>query len=348
MAKRTAAKSATALVTAVDAANADSIAARNRKLAAVSAPTYDASVPLVKVYRDEDFNVRRVESYGIAANPALADSLDRYGIDPTKPPITLSLQTDGRFLALRGNIRLSIIEELNAKSLQANGVVRFDALPALVYQGLTRDEEILIMADHTGQRELDRYELACMIGRASLARKWTDKQGATYFGINPNTVQRLRMRYMMPRVLADLKTECVTPDNALIIGQTELTNLYKAYQVDISADNMPPRSEGRCFLAAWEDMLRARESADNPAPQNKPKTAKEIDTVLASVTTNDHPVLLALTAALRWAKGDPSVSLMGTFCELKDSWDALARRAGETVDTRSLDDMLASDETIDA
>lgn len=343
MSKRTAPATAATLVATVDANNADAIAARNRKLAAVNAPTFDSAVPVTRVYRDESFNVRHVESYGIAANPALADSIERYGIDPTKPSIVLSKQTDGRYLVLRGNIRVSIVEELNAKALQANGVIRFDTLPALVYSGLTRDEEILIMADHTGQRELDRYELACMIGRASLARKWTDKQGATFFGVNPNTVQRLRMRYMMPRVLQDLKLECLKSADALTIGQNELTKLYAAYQADITTDNLPPRSEGRCFLLAWDDMLKAREAKDNPEPQVKPKTAKEIQTALDGVKDNTHPVFLAMQAALLWAKGDPSVSLGRTFSDLKDAWDDMAHRLGETVDERSIEEMMSTD-----
>jgi len=298
-------------------------------------------VPVEAVFTDYDFNPREKESYGIDANPELAESLKTYGIDPTKPPITLSRRSDGRYLVLRGNIRTSIILEMNADATRAGLPIPFLTVPAMVYEGLSGDDETLIMADHSGQKELNRYELSLMVGRASLARRWTDKEGSAFFGMSASSVQRLRQIFLMPPVLADLQKEVhynkrkkaagSSPVPAefvpYVFGQTECQTLYNGYLKDQTI-GLPMRScDGPNFAESWAKVFAERENKGT-RDKGKVRKATELNGVVDTYGESPCDSVADGAKLIAWAKGgddETPWAIMGRMQAREQAKDAEIR-----------------------
>jgi len=356
MAKRTAVKSlesvANNLGSQDDASAKESQTRKLEMIQRINTPTF-RTIPVEKIFTDYEFNPREIESYGIDANPELAESLKTYGIDPSKPPITLSEQSwgdrVGEFLTLRGNIRMSCVFEMNRDAERAGLPIPFPEIPAMVYTGLSRDDETLIMADHSGQKDLNRYELALMVGRASLARRWTDKEGSAYFGMSPSTCQRLRQIYLMPPVLDDLKLEvhyskrkkaagsAPVADEFVphVFGQTECQTLYNGYLKD-QAEGRPVRDcSGLNFEASWQTVFDKREGKD-PKDKSKVKKASDLETV--AKTYADSPVESVADAAklVAWAKGadvEAPYIVMQRMQAREQAYEAKIRDLTDVVET---------------
>lgn len=383
MAKRTATKSLESVSSNLgsqdDAAAKESQTRKLEMIQRINTPKF-LTIPVSKIFTDYDFNPREQESYGIDANPELAESLKTYGIDPSKPPITLSEQWYGErigdFLTLRGNIRMSCVFEMNADAERAGLPIPFPEIPAMVYTNLSRDDETLIMADHSGQKDLNRYELAMMVGRASLARRWTDKEGSSYFGMSPSTCQRLRQIFLMPPVLDDLKLEvhyskrkkaagsAPVADEFIphVFGQTECQTLYNGYLKDQAAGYPVRDCNGPNFNDSWQLVFDKRAGKD---PKDKSKVQKATDLATVAKTYAESPVESVSDAAklIAWAKGDdvekPYVIMQrmqareqafeATIRDLKEENEKLrAERAEMLVTIRRKDEHAADlEKTID-
>lgn len=304
----------------------------------INKPEYITEVPVDLIFTNFELNPRENDSYGIDANAELFDSLKTYGIDPSKPPITLSRKSDGRYLTLRGNLRMSIVREMNAENDKAGLPVRFPTVPALVYTGLTPEEEILILADHTGQKELNRYELALMVGRASLARRWTDKEGASYFGLGASTVQRLRQQFLMPPVLDDLKKEVHlsrfkggdVPEEhkPYVFTQKECATLYNGYNSDQAINPIPRWTDGPNFKQAWDGVMDARRGVDK-APPVKPRKAAELDSMVNTFVGSPAETVSDAAKLVSWAKGDNSETGYEIMSRIKAADDKKTREIAD-------------------
>lgn len=344
MAKRLPSKSTQSAVDTLAQNVADDASARlsqERKLElirSVNKPEYVSNNPFELIYTDYTFNPRETESYGIDANPDLYDSLKTYGIDPTKPPITLSKEADGRLLTLRGNLRMSVISQMNSEAERAGLPLPFPVIPALVYSNLTDDEKILIMADHTGQKELNRYELALMVGKASLARRWTDKEGASYFGLGASTVQRLRQTYLMQPVLDDLKkevhatkkrgitlTEAETP---YVFTQKELSTLYNGYLQDQGINPIPRWTDGPNFEKAWQGVMDARRGLSKE-PKVKARKAGELDSMINTYIESPSETVSDAAKLIAWAKGSDDETGYQIVSRIKATDDARIREISD-------------------
>lgn len=344
MAKRLPSKSVQTAVDTLAQSVADDASARlsqERRLEMirnVNKPEYIEHNPFELIYTDYSFNPRETESYGIDANPDLYDSLKKYGIDPTKPPITLSKEADGRLLTLRGNLRMSVITDMNREAEKAGLPLPFPTIPALVYSNLTPDEKILIMADHTGQKELNRYELAMMVGKAALARRFTDKEGATYFGLGASTVQRLRQTYMMPPVLEDLKkevhvskrkgVEVPESEKPFVFTQKELSALYNGYGQDQAINPVPRWTDGPNFKIAWDGVMEARRGLSKTAP-TKARKATELDSLVKTYIESPSDVVADAAKLVAWAKGDDNETAYSIVSRIKSADDAKVREIAD-------------------
>lgn len=326
--------------------SADNTSARleqQRRLAAIK-PIGVRDIPIKTIKIDRTFNVREDVSYTKEANLDLYNSLREFGVDQTKPLMAFSENLEGQNhsnfftesgemgglaekfnLVLRGNIRATMIFLINEEEISSGKPPRFSSIPGLLYRGLSKGEEILIMADHTGSKELNRYELAGMIGRAREARGLTYEQAASYFGINQNTVQRLSNTWEMSIVYENLHKIVHEDDDAIPIGQTETTLLWKGYKADFAANGVFRDCSGPAFAASWETMLEKIEKKQSGEPVRKGKTGKEIDESRSSVGAVGGMAGEFASVILGWTLGEP-IGLGQKVREFKDKLDAILKR----------------------
>lgn len=280
---------------------------------------------LSQMYTDRDFNVREDESYQKENNEDLYHSLKTFGFDSTKAYITVSQKPTGleneeqgskfKFLVLRGNLRFTMMNLINQENEQKGEPPQFTKLDVMSYSGLSADDEILIMADHTGSKPLNRYEQSMMVGRGRLARALTYKEAGNYFGMGASTAQRLCNIYEMPPALAELRKQCHNEPDAFVFGQKEITALYTAYKADFTANGILRDCSGPAFRQAWEvitDRLRSPKEV-----VRKGKTGTEIVAVQDSLKAIGGPLAELACQVLEWTLGQ-AIPLASVVQETND------------------------------
>jgi len=330
----------TDVVEELSAADIAAGVAKRNALKMIADPTFTSNIVFATTHIDRAFNIRSELNYAYGANKVLYESLRDHGLERRGDPMNFSVQTDGSLLVLNGNLRhtmMTLIRQQERERRIADGIeanestLPFHHIFGLVYTGLTRDQETLIMADHSGRKELNEAERAAEIGRYYYACKMTDGQLAIRFERDKNKVRRLRMIYAMPTVFAEFEKEKsgVADVPFVKVGQEALNELYKAFLIDQKA-GCGVRTEGRTFKSAWKKFLTVNNEQDTPPV--KSKSAKDIgeqvETFGAKYGTGVE--IEAIANVLRWAGGDPAIllddaieAIIGYIATLKSDRDGL-------------------------
>lgn len=280
---------------------------------------------LSQMYSDKSFNVREEESYLKENNEDLYHSLRTFGFDSTKAYMTVSQKPTGlengesgskfMYLVLRGNLRFTMMNLINQENKEKGEPPQFTKLDVMAYSDLSADDEILIMADHTGSKPLNRYEQSMMVGRGRLARGVSYKEAGNYFGMGASTAQRLCNIYEMPPALEELRKQCHNDPDALVFGQKEITALYTAYRADFTANGILRDCNGPAFRQAWEVIT---ERLNQPKEVvRKGKTGTEIVAVQDSLKAIGGEVADLACQVLDWTLGQP-IQLASTVQNTND------------------------------
>ena len=311
-----------------------------KNLAKIPAPKFVELIPWDSTYSDRTFNVRDESSYDFKENEALYHSLMDRGLETRgSDNMSYSLQSDGRYLIIGGNLRLAMMEHGRnevAKARKESGEpttidnpLPFENLFGIVFEGLTRDQETDLMADHTMKKGLNEFELCKEIGESCHRLKLTDDKAAIKFGLKKSNIGRLRMRYNMPTVLAEYRKEKSKDDVPFVkVGQKALTHLYSCYYADQQA-GCPFRTEGVNFRLAWAEHLRNPESTGT-----KPEKVKgqERETILGQVksfpgTFGNNPEIQASCDILAWSANESRdgkpVNVQSAVMTLRDYCDKI-------------------------
>lgn len=295
-------------------ADAEARALQAKKLATLK-PKFQ-SISLDSVEIDRNFNVREEGSYAKEENSDLYSSLLEFGLDTTKPLIAvsdrktskgLSFSSDSthQYLTLRGNLRVTMMKLINEEMIAKGQPAKFKNIDVLVYSDLTADDEICIMADHTGSKELNKFELAQMLGKTRAARGYTYKQLSAYCGIHQSTVQRLCNIYEMPPVLEELRKVVNGVEDAIEFGQGHVTKLYAAYQLDYKVDGVPRKCDGPNFRACWESVLDDINNRADKSPIRKAKSGTDISTAKDAIKAIPGEISELTGKILDWTLGEP-------------------------------------------
>jgi hypothetical protein len=327
-----------------------------RNLAKIPAPKFVEGINWSLVYSDRGFNVRDDSSYDYKENEALYHSLMDRGLEMRgSDNMSYSLQPDGRYLIIGGNIRYAMMlhgRNETVKARQASGEpttddnpLPFENLFGLVFEGLSRDQETDLMADHLMKKGLNEFELCKEIGESCHRLKLTDEKAAIKFGLKKSSIGRLRMRYNMPTVLSEYRKEKSKDDIPFVkVGQKALTHLYSCYYAD-QQSGCPFRTEGVNFRLAWNEHLRNPESTGTKP--EKPK-GQDRDTILNQAkslagTFGNNPEIQASGDILAWAANETRdgkpVALQSVLMALRDYCDKLRSERdsaiGRVVDLNS-------------
>lgn len=311
---RTAKSNVSVLNNAQNTADADARAKQSTKLAVLK-PKFQ-SIPLDLIEIDRQFNVREESSYEKDNNIDLYQSLLEFGLDTTKPLIAVSDRRTGSglsfasdltkpYLTLRGNLRVTMMNLINRELIEKGQAPKFKNVDVLVYSDLSADDEICIMADHTGSKELNKYELALMIGKTRAARGYTYKELSSYCGINASTVQRLSNIFEMPPVLEELRKSVNGIEGAIEFGQGHVTKLYGAYQLDFNVDGVPRKCDGPNFRQCWDAIIQKIEDEADKTPIRKGKSGTDITTAKGAIQAIPGEISEFAGKVLDWTLGEP-------------------------------------------
>lgn len=306
--------------------------ANDRKVAALATipdPVYTVGIAFDDVYSDKNFNVRDVDSYDYAGNEMLFHSLEEKGLEKRGDPMSFHF-TNGKYKTLVGNRRYWTMKTLREREItrrkdageDANpGTLPFATVFGLVYTGLTPGQEIHLMCDHIGRKELNEWELCKEVGEMIHHNGLTDKAASTHFGMDANKIARYRMRYAMPPVLAEFKEEKIGGGKKpfVRVGQKALTALYTAYLTDKQA-GCGFRETGVNFRQVWE-KVKAGDFDQQVAPAKGPATQKRdviVNQISGIATYGDGPELVHAKEILEWSAGTDGAKLNTALQGLTD------------------------------
>ena len=306
---------------AVDNMNAASLAAADAMrdaLAKIPAPNWMESIEFDRIVADKKFNVRDDASYAFAENKALYASLKANGLEVRGGDnMSFSVRPDGSVKVLTGHLRHAMMEIIRAETVKArlessepseSHTLPFATIFGLAFSGLSAEQELALMADHTMRKGLTEFELCKEIGEFMEAYKLTDAKASVKFGIEKNKVARMRMRYAMPTVFAEYRKEKGKDKSVafVAVGQVALNNLYTAYLADQSA-GCGYREEGANFRKLWALHIANPDALKSSKP-SKP-TAREFETIETqakglSATFGNNPEIVAIRDILGWTMGE--------------------------------------------
>jgi hypothetical protein len=360
-------KRITTAVDAIDAINdiaVGDLELKARNLARIPDPVFTSNIPWEKTYSDRAFNVRDEESYTFEENETLYRSLMDRGLETRgSDNMSFSLQSDGRYLVIGGNLRWAMMDlgrketariatESN-RPIDDSNPLPFATIFGIVFSGLTREQETDLMADHTMKKGLNEFELCKEIGEACHRLKLTDEKAAIKYGLKKSSIARLRMRYNMPTVLKEYRKEKDRKNTLpyVKVGQKMLTHLYTCYYSDQQA-GCSFRQEGVNFRLAWDEYLRNPESA---GPMTAKPKSQDRDTIVSQLKSlsgafGNNPEIVAVRDILAWAGQEDTdgkiPSLQAAVMALKDLCEGLrADRDRLATDLESARSALADLQT---
>lgn len=313
---------------------------KQRNLDKIPAPTFIEGIEWERIYSDRNFNVRDDDSYSFDNNKELYYSLMDRGFEMRGGDnMSFSEQPDGRLLIIAGNLRYAMMDAGRKETLRlraetnepttTDNPLPFQTLFGLVFTSLTREQETDLMADHTMSKKLNEFELCKEIGEACYRLNLTDEKAAIKFGLNKSTIGRCRMRYNMPRILAEYRKE-KSKDNVpfIKVGQKALTHLYTCYHADFKA-GCGFRAEGANFKQAWAEHIRNPEVTGVKPEKEKGQDRKDILNQRASLagTFGNNPEVTAISDVLAWAANEQRdgkvVSLQDAIIAVRDYCNSL-------------------------
>jgi len=306
--------SAMAIVEKISDADKSAKEAQQGIIAKIPPPTYVDKILRSTTYVDRLFNVRDYgaddtkDEYAIENNTQLYTSLKTEGLR-RQNPLTFSKQADGRLLVLAGNLRSALMDAIDAEALvnDPNAEPPFRVIHGLVYENITREQELMLMNDHAMSKKLSPFEMAKAVGEFSEKMKGLSLEKiGIYFGMGKSTVQRLCMQYAMPTVFNNLRAIAKNDPTAIKVGQVQLHDLYKAYQLDL-AGGLKYRQEGPAFRKAWEAV---KNGGTRHTPPEKPIKGEERENIINQADSvlflyGEAPEMIIAGNLLRWAAKKP-------------------------------------------
>ena len=308
-------------IDAIENMNAQTVAANAAMmadLAKISPPEWADAISWDSIIADHKFNVRDEASYAFDENKPLYFSLKENGLEVRGGDnMSFSLRADGTYLTLTGHVRHAMMgiirnEEI-ARRKESGEPAESHTLPfatvfGLVFKGLSHEQEIALMADHTMKKGLTEFELCKEVGEFMEAYKLTDAKASVKFGIEKNKVARMRMRYAMPTGFAEYRKEKGKAKDVsfVAVGQVALNNLYTAYLADRAA-GCGHREEGANFKKLWAIHVANPEAFRTPksvAAKSRDLEAIETQAKSLAATFGNNPEIVAIRDILGWTMNE--------------------------------------------
>lgn len=243
------------------------------------------------------------------AVPAMVESLRRSGFKPNHP-LVVSAKPDGRLLVLVGNRRtLGLFWLRDNAPKEYKGVIGplGGKVPAVVHQGLTVEEEVLLRIDHSTDEDrvpLDEWSEYLAIKQLTQSGMDTQEAIAEKLGLfhtKGKSIGKPRRSYVQPRAnLARLPlfVETVMRQYTLDRDSTPLrwSMIHDLFKVHSSEFVEYPEGNGPLFTQAWADAQTPPEAKKGTNNKGNALTPKEaIKRAQATSSVGLSKALLAAT-----------------------------------------------------
>lgn len=243
-------------------------------------------IPFELCYRAD--NVRTEENVK-AKLPQMISSIRRNGFKRNHP-LVVSKKTDGRYLVLCGNRRTEGLEVILASNKEEFDKICPDGkVPAIVYENLTPDQEIVMRIDHSPEEDrlpLDEWETCLAVFQLVKAGHRNRMDVAEKLGqvvTRPNGTIEARGSWAQPRInlarlpryvqelfrdwmLAKKARKADTPP----LKWTDVAELYKTYSAEFSK-----HPEGRGPLMQ-ELISKITDPGRKTTPKARPMSATKV------------------------------------------------------------------------
>lgn len=268
-------------------------------------PNCSRMVEISKLYRKD--NVRTAECEQI---PQMVESIKRWGYK-SNHPLVVHEDSDGRYKVLCGNRRTAALEFLAENEPETLAKMVGTKVPAMVYSGLTLEEQIELRIDHGSDEDriaLDEWstflaikQLVQAFGGESQARI-AEKLGI--FHTKGKHAGEPNRAYVQPRVNLARLPMFIQDEYEKLSRQgkdstpvrwSNVKTLYQAYNVEFAEF---PNGDGPQLAEAWQKVLNppTKESAESTKDGSKSLSATDAKTRAQSAQSNlVRRVLLAST-----------------------------------------------------
>jgi hypothetical protein len=259
-------------------------------------PTKEMSVPINQINRKPENNVRRTSAYSAIQLASLRNDLALRG---QETPVWLHKNGSAEYRTIRGYRRLTAIDqEIAAGNNNPITGKPWTEVRAIVYEGLSEEEIILLMLDHSQTRGLDRIELQNSAERLFGLNKYSEKEisiilydllvqhfpptrkikpaeedkGQDIANYFRGVVQSLKRLYDAPTVLHDaylakLDGKQKWPRKSEMESLSDIH--VKECKADTTGIKYSKAKPGPLFMEKWNALQKA--VRDGTATGNKPK-----------------------------------------------------------------------------
>ena len=253
-------------------------------------------------------NVRTPECMQI---PAMVASIKRHGFK-NNHPLVVSEKPDGKYLVLIGNRRGLGLEWLRDNEAdEYRRALSGGKLPAVIYKGLTREEEVELRIDHSSDEDrvsLDEWSQFLAIQQLVQVGIDTQERIAIKLGYfiakgknkgqpNRSHVQTRVNLARLPRfVHAEMEKLCREGKEATPMRWADVAKLSKEYNAEFAEY---PDSDGPDFQAAWKAVLTPPEVSEPSESTSDPKELSAADAVKRAQAAQSQGLTHALLAVTR-------------------------------------------------
>jgi len=208
--------------------------------------------------------------------PGMVESIKRHGFK-VNHPLVVSKKEDGTNLVLIGNRRGMSLHWLRdndpAAYDKALGELPAGKIPAVVHEGLTASEEVLLRIDHSTDEDrepLNEWSVCRAVKQLVQIGHDTQDQIATKLGLfhtkgkkvgqpNRSVVQPRVDLASLPQFVQDEMEKYCLDHSSTPLGWAKIPGLAKANRKEFKDY---PNSDGPEFIAAWKAAMTPKEKAD--------------------------------------------------------------------------------------
>lgn len=217
------------------------------------------------------------------------------------------------YRVIRGHRRFKAVEMINA-----NHANLIKDLTCVVYRGLTENEEIQLMVDHTGVEPLNDYEMFLAVKRL-FGTNLSQEGIGTQLGMSRGPVQKRIWMMEMPEVVADNYRKRFEPNTVkgkdyVYFTDKDVEKLHKAWGEDNDA-GIPHNSDASAFLRVWGEL--EGKTATDPIKPKKALSLNDMEKRSGLVKGRE-----ALEVAHKFYANDG-----GNIVEAVEIYDALTAKA---------------------
>ncbi len=352
------ARKASNIVEDMNEATLQAMREKEEQLAKIPPPEFRKDIHWPTIIQSMGFNTRSEESYAKKNNMPLYYSLKNLGLQMRGADnMSFSLRDDTHLLALSGNLRytmMSVIRDEEAADRLKNGIettpdnpLPFEYIFGLVFENLTEDQEIALMADHTMKKGLNEAELTKEVAVFYRASGLTYAKASIKFGMDHNKIRRMVYRYSMPTVFREFEKQHSSEENVSFypITHTSLDVLYEAYLKDQRA-GCDYRQEGINFRNAWNTFTSTPndKGVKKAAPKSLPRETIVEQIGTFGATFGNTPEVEKVADILTWAsngtKNGFPVSMQSAMVDLTEYCNGMrdtVEKANETIESLRLE-----------